>query len=94
MYMILTKRYITGDSSADLVKFALIKHPAALKTLPSVAWSGLRYFLGLVKKEQLKEKVFAFLRYVPDIDAFLDEFWASHEHKLSAWYLKKKTKTI
>jgi len=85
------KTIYNGDSSADLVKYALLKHPAALITLPSIAWHGLRYFLGLDNKERFKEQVFSFLRYVGNLEAFLDDFWAKHERKLSAWYLKQKS---
>jgi HAD superfamily phosphoserine phosphatase-like hydrolase len=85
------KTIYNGDSSFDLVKYALLKYPAALKTLPSIAWYGIRYFCGLCRKEKFKERVFSFLRYIPDTESFLDSFWSAHEHKLSAWYLKQKS---
>ncbi|NMA37484.1 MAG: haloacid dehalogenase-like hydrolase [Papillibacter sp.] len=84
------KTIYDGDSSADLIKYALLKHPAALLTLPSTGLYGLAYLLGLCKKERFKEKAFGFVRYVPDIDKLLDDFWAKHKHKIMDWYLQQK----
>jgi HAD superfamily phosphoserine phosphatase-like hydrolase len=84
------KTIYDGDSSADLIKFALLKHPAALLTVPSMGIYALGYFLGLCRKERFKEKAFSFVRFVPDIDKLLDEFWSKHRHKIMSWYLEHK----
>jgi phosphoserine phosphatase len=85
------KTIYNGDSSADLIKYALLKHPAALRVLPAAAWYGLRYLLRLSDKEAFKEKIFAIVRFIPDINGFLEAFWAEHERKLSPWYLNQKS---
>ena len=85
------KTIYDGDSSADLIKFALFRHPAALLTVPSMGIYGLGYFLGLCKKERFKEKAFSFVRFVPDMDKLLDEFWSKHRHKIMKWYLEQKS---
>jgi phosphoserine phosphatase len=62
-----------------------------MAALPAMAWSGIRYALGISKKEDFKERLFAVVRYIPDMRSFLEDFWAVYERKLSDWYLRQKS---
>ncbi len=85
------KTIYKGDSSADLIKYALLRYPRSMAALPAMAWFGIRYALGISKKEDFKERLFAVVRYIPDMESFLADFWAVHERKLSYWYLRQKS---
>ena len=38
----------------------------------------------------LKERIFSFLRYIPDIDAVVNDFWEGHRSGFQQWYLDMK----
>ena len=79
------------DSSYCFTLWYLKKHPlAALICAVPTAVFSLLYLLKLVTKERFKEKIFAYVRYIDDIDAELKRFWEEKEHKLCAWYLEQR----
>ena len=42
-------------------------------------------------KEEMKNRLFAFVKHFPDIDKFVSEFWECHEHKMKEFWTSKKT---
>ena len=79
------------DSSFAFIMFCWKKFPCKmLRTLPAVALKALAYRLDKSKAKELKEKLFAFLPTVKDIDAIVDEFWACHQEGIGKWYLDQK----
>lgn len=78
-----------GDSSIDFFLFALRRHPAALLTVPMFLWYTVLYMLKKCTKEQMKEQFFSFLRYVPDIELEVDQFWIHHARKIYPWYIEQ-----
>lgn len=61
-----------------------------LKTLPGVIVKALAYRMDKSKAKELKEKLFAFLPEVENIDALVEEFWACNQDGIGQWYLEKK----
>ena len=79
------------DSSADFFFFCLRRHPGAvLRVLPSLTVKGIKYFFKLCDFHELKECVFSFLKYVPDITETVNLFWKEKWGGIGQWYLRQK----
>ena len=75
-----------SDSTKDFYFYCLKKYPKILFSVPVMVWAFFLYILGVKTKTQFKEKMYRFLRYVPDIDAALTNFWDINECKVKHWY--------
>ncbi len=80
------------DSSYLFVMYCLRHYPkAVLRALPGTLYTGLLALLGRRDTRQLKEKVFAFLPLLDDVDRVVDEFWEKNfEPCIAAWYLDQR----
>lgn len=79
-----------GDSSFDFFRFCLRKYPRTIKNLPRCIFFGALYGLRIVKKLTFKQKFFALVKYIDDIDKAVEEFWDEKEKKIHKWYLNMK----
>ena len=80
----------TGNSEGHFYFHEMKKHPKMLVTVPRMAISFLGYLLGIKTKTQAKRNLHRFLRYVPDIDGDLEEFWDKHEKNIKTWYKNRQ----
>ena len=80
-----------GDSGVDLILFSIKKKPTLIFYYIGCIGVVLQYLLKLKKKEEMKNKIFGFLKYFPDTDKFVKEFWESHEYKLKDFWTSKKS---
>lgn len=80
------KTIYDGDSTADFVKYCAKHYKKAFVTLIPTAWAFLLYVLGVYTKTQFKEKMYGFLRYIPDIDTALERFWDESEKNILDYY--------
>lgn len=79
------------DSSYSFYLFCLKKYPGAvLRTVPKTLAFSAGYALKRIKTKKLKEQLFSFLRYLPDVDAAVCEFWDEHRSGIGKWYLDQK----
>lgn len=79
------------DSSYCFVMYCLRRWPGkVLRAAPGAAWAGLLHLLGRAATKELKEKTFAFLRYLDDVDGTVAAFWEEHRDRVSQWYLRQK----
>ncbi len=79
-----------GDSGVDLVLFAIKKKPKVFFSLIGSLGTIILFLCKLKTKEEMKNKVFSFLKYFPNTDEFVSEFWQKHEHKLKNFWTQKK----
>ncbi|MCH5209626.1 MAG: HAD-IB family phosphatase [Oscillospiraceae bacterium] len=79
-----------SDSTKDFYFYCLKRYPKILLSVPGMAWSFFLYILGAKTKTQFKERMYRFLRYVPDIDEALADFWNINEHKIKQWYTSRQ----
>lgn len=84
------KTIYDGDSTADFIKFCVKNYKKTLLTFIPTAWAFFLYAIGIYTKTQFKERMYRFLRYVPDIDSALCEFWSSHEKNILDYYKAQK----
>lgn len=86
------KTIYDGDSTADFIKFCAKRYKKTWLTLIPTAWAFLLYAIGVYGKTRFKEKMYRFLRYVPDIDTALKEFWDIHERNILDYYKMQRDK--
>ncbi len=80
-----------GDSGVDLILFAISKKPKLIFHFIGCLGVCILYLLKLRKKEEMKNKLFAFLKEFPDTDKFVKEFWDTHEYKIKDFWTSKKS---
>ena len=79
------------DSSYSFYLFCLKNYPSAvLRTLPKTLAFAAAYGLKRIKTKRLKEQLFSFLRYLPDVDAAVADVWDEHRSGIGQWYLDQK----
>lgn len=78
-----------GDSSKDFFLFALFRHPAILRMVPSFLRSAIWYRTKRCSKEDMKSKFFGFLPYLPDVEQEVLCFWKKHICKMRTWYVER-----
>ena len=79
-----------GDSGIDFIKYSIKNHKGTLKCLFASIWTVILFILKLRTKEEMKNKLFAFVKDIDNIEEFVDGFWKEHEHKLKDFWTSKK----
>lgn len=80
-----------GDSGVDIILFAIKKNPKVILNLISSLGIVILYLLKLKTKEEMKNRLFSFLKYFADTEQFVSEFWVRNEKKLKQFWLDKKS---
>ena len=79
------------DSSVTFIKHCFRKYPwIMLKNFPGAIPQAVAYAVKGGSDVKLKEKLFAFLKDIPDIDGEVERFWAEHKDGIGEWYLRQK----
>jgi phosphatidylglycerophosphatase C len=79
------------DSSYCFLLYCLKRYPTAFAPLiPGFLTRGAGKLLGVTSTKRLKEKIFSFVRHIPDVDGELELFWQEHWRNIMPWYLMKK----
>ena len=79
------------DSSYCFLLYCLKKYPGAFApAVPGFLARGAGKLLGVTSTKRLKEKIFSFVRRVPDVDGELEAFWQCHWDKIQPWYLARR----
>lgn len=82
-----------GNASLDFIIYCLRKNPQLWKHLPRQAFALAQYILGTSSRGCVKQAAFVFLRDIKDIDATLEAFWNTHQHKIAKWYIAQQQST-
>lgn len=76
------------DSSYCFYLYCLKKYPlAVLRTIPKTLDCLRLYLKDKSDAKPLKQQLFSFLRYLPDIDKTVDEFWQANFSRMESWYM-------
>ena len=79
------------DSSVTFFRYCLKKHPGAvLRVSPGILSAALLYAFGAIPTKALKERLFAFLPFLPDGEKTVVSFWDEHFSGVGDWYLERK----
>lgn len=84
------KTIYNGDSSTDFFFYSLMKYPKIIILFPKIVVAALSYVLHIKTKTEMKEVLFSFVKYIPDIDSHIEDFWNDHRCYLKNFYMKKK----
>lgn len=78
------------DSTFLFFKYCLTHYPAAWKSLPATAAATVKYLMKKSTLEEFKEVAFGFLRYLPDTQKVVEQFWQKEKGGIKKWYLARK----
>lgn len=78
-----------GDCTLDFWKWIVKRYPLIIFTLPKSIVYGIAFKLGIIERERFKEKFYQFLKFVPDIDMQIRDFWNHNQSKINKWYLNQ-----
>lgn len=84
------KTIYDGDSSTDFFFYSLTTYPRIILLLPKIIVAGLGCSLHIITKTKMKEVIFSFVKYIPDIDQHIDKFWEEHRCYIKNFYKTKK----
>ncbi|MDO4572122.1 MAG: haloacid dehalogenase-like hydrolase [Clostridia bacterium] len=84
------KTIYAGDATADFHRRCCLRHPRAGLDIFASCWYFLAMWLGLLPKTLAKQRFYRFLRFVPDVQAEVLDFWAGRAHKIRRWYLESR----
>lgn len=76
-----------GDSGIDIILFAMRRYPKII--IPSF-WYLFLYLIKVINKCEFKSRIFSFVKYVDDLDEFINMFWKKNEHKVKKFWINKK----
>lgn len=79
-----------GDSSTHFFFYSLKKYPRIIKVVPKIISYALKYKLNKCSKTEMKEVIFSFVKYIPDIDTHIDSFWNTHKKNIKKFYMETK----
>ena len=82
------KTIYNGDCTVDFYFYCLKRYPKILLRVPSVLWYAIFYMLQVYTKTQFKEKFYAFLKDIKNIDRTVKFFWKSHEKNIKGFHKK------
>lgn len=79
------------DSSFLFTVTCLKKYPKLFfRILPGVAVKAIGKLMGKSGTKELKEKIFAFLPYLDNVDDEVNAFWEKNGNRIENWYLAQK----
>lgn len=75
------------DSTAAFCRWCVRRHPRVLLHFIGLLPVLPAFLSGRMPKTRFKERLYGFLRYIPDIDAEVTAFWDANFARINAWYL-------
>ena len=77
---------LRGDSSVRFFFYCLRHFPRMWADIPGQALNGAQFLLRLKPKQAFKQRMFAYLTRIGDVDAAVDAFWKANLSRIKAWY--------
>lgn len=87
------KTVYAGDSSVHFYRYCARKRPWIVLDLLCCSVAGLLYLCGRIDKTRFKQRIYHFLRFLPDVDQAVADFWLTHKRNLKPWYLAQRDDT-
>lgn len=84
------KTIYAGDSSTDFFFYSLMKYPKIIVTLPKIMMAAIKYKMKKISKTEMKEVIFSFVKYVPDMKKHINSFWITHKCYIKKFYFGSK----
>ena len=74
------------DSTTDFYFYCLRRYPSILAEVPITGAYFALYNLKRCSKTIFKEKMYRFLRHLPDVDQLVLDFWEEHKGNMASYY--------
>ena len=84
------KTIYDGDSTADFILYCAGRYKKPFIWAFPTFFAFVSYALGIKTKTQFKERMYGFLRMIPDVDAAVSDFWDGHEKNILEYYRKQR----
>lgn len=78
-----------GDCTLDFWIYSIKKHPKGLLNFPQSIFYAILFKLHVCTREKFKEKFYNFLRYIPDVQLEVKEFWINNIKKIKKFYIEQ-----
>lgn len=78
------------DSSFLFVRHILKKYPRVILLNAFGIVSEAVYYLKTKDPSNMKEQIFKFVRFLPNIEEIVESFWDENWHHIQKWYLDAK----
>ena len=75
------------DSTAAFCLWCARRYPRVLLHFLGLIPVLPAFLSGRLEKTRFKERLYGFLRYIPDIDAEVQTFWDKNFHRIHKWYM-------
>ena len=75
------------DSTAAFCLWCARRHPRVLLHFLGLIPILPAFLSGRLEKTRFKERLYGFLRFIPDIDAEVAAFWDANFPRIQSWYL-------
>lgn len=79
------KTIYDGDSTFHFLMYCAKKHKEVRMMLPRIAFRGIGFICGIIKKQDFKEDMFSFLSVI-DTKKELELFWSEKITGIKQWY--------
>lgn len=84
------KTIYDGDSTIDFYLYCLSRHPRLAGYIFGQIQGLFLHVTGQITTTEWKERFFAFLAGISDLEKLVESFWDSRQSKIKAWYLEQK----
>lgn len=78
-----------GDSTVKFFFYCLRKHPNIIKIIPTQFTALFKYIFKIYNKVEFKQRFFAFLRLLKNVDNDVNGFWSLNTKNIKDWYTLK-----
>ena len=80
------KTIYSGDSTVEFYRYCRKRKPSLLWRYGMEQLCGFVYYgMGGVSKTALKEFFFSFLRGIPDVESWVEDFWSTRMDQMAPW---------
>ena len=76
-----------GDSTVDFFKYSLKRNRKIFPFCFKILCNGILMGLHVIDLTEFKSRFLSFVKYIPDIDEYLDDFWKSNKNKICQYFL-------
>jgi phosphatidylglycerophosphatase C len=75
-----------GDCTLDFWLYALQNCPVLIKFMPQQIFAALQFKMGIISREDFKEKFYIFLSGIDKAEETVIKFWKIYQKNLMPWY--------
>ena len=80
-----------GDSSVNFIKYSIVRHPfIVLFSVVKFFKELVKYLFGKSNKGLLKSELFSFVKYIDNLDEYMDKYVLKYQKNIKNFYLEQQ----